>query len=203
VISELAKLRGSIAGVGKPKHVGATSHETRDAAWKASQKAKFVEIFNNEEEAQAFVELATEADQQALEKLIALLNNIERNAKKSLGDDENHERSSEDTFRKLTASLNSDVTSLNGTLKKQRENLNGYIRKINELTITIKIREDLLASKKKDLHSTKEERRNKENQYNADKKKRDEEKRVIQKVQKIVSERLARMSQYLRSNVNK
>jgi len=129
VIDELSKLRGSVSGIGKPSHVRATDQEKRDANWKASQKAKLIEIIGNEEEAEAFLELATEADQAALEKLIALLRNILNQAQKSLNDDERHERRSLATYKKLRADLESDINQLKTTLAKQNANLADYIKK--------------------------------------------------------------------------
>jgi len=96
VVADLTKLKGSIAGVAKPSFVHSIAAERRD---QAALKAKFVEIFDDEE-AQAFVELATEADQAALDRLIALLNNIKRNVKKSLANDERHEAKSKAVYKK-------------------------------------------------------------------------------------------------------
>jgi len=204
VIDELSKLRGSVSGIGKPSHVRATDQEKRDANWKASQKAKLIEIIGNEEEAEAFLELATEADQAALEKLIALLRNILNQAQKSLNDDERHERRSLATYKKLRADLESDINQLKTTLAKQNANLADYIKKkINQLIVTIKIRTDLLNAKKMELQNTITERANKLNKYMSDKAKRDQERKVIDRVIKIVKERLTRMSQYLRNSVNK
>jgi len=203
VIDELSKLRGSVSGIGKPSHVRATDQEKRDANWKASQKAKLIEIIGNEEEAEAFLELATEADQAALEKLIALLRNILNQAQKSLNDDERHERRSLATYKKLRADLESDINQLKTTLAKQNANLADYIKKINQLIVTIKIRTDLLNAKKMELQNTITERANKLNKYMSDKAKRDQERKVIDRVIKIVKERLTRMSQDLRNSVNK
>jgi len=204
VIAELSKLRGSISGVGKPKHMQAISNERRDAAWKAGVKKSFIEIIaDDDEETNAFIELATEADQAALEKLIALLNNISRNTKKSLSDDERSEAQSLASFKKLKASLVGDIKSLENLLKRQHTNLDQYVKKINELTITINIRLSLQHSRETELKNTEVELRTKEQHYHADTAHRSKEKAVIQRVQKIVKERLAAMSHFLRSNVNK
>jgi len=169
VIAELSKLIGSVSGVGRPSHVKSIGQENRDAQWKAAQKAKLIEIVGSEEEADAFLELATEADQAALEKLIALLRNILNQAQKSLNDDERHERRSLATYKKLRADLESDINQLKTTLAKQNANLADYIKKINQLTVTIKIRTDLLNAKKMELKNTITERANKLNQYMSDK----------------------------------
>jgi len=88
-------------------------------------------------------------------------------------------------------------------LAKQRANLAKYNKKINELTVTIKIRKDLLRSRRQELKNTKKERLEKEARYNRDKKKRNQEKKIIHRLQKIVRDRLARMSQFLKGKVNK
>jgi len=203
VIVELSKLRGSVSGIGRPSHVAAIANEKRDAAWKAGVKKSFIEIVGDDDETNAFIELATEADQAALEKLIALLNNILRNTKKSLQDDEKAEAQSVASFIKIKASLEGDISSLDSLLKRQQANLDGYIKKINELTITIGIRVSILHSRQLELKNTTAERATKLAHYNADTAHRSKEKLVIQRVQKIVKERLAAMSRFLRSNVNK
>src|SRR5262249_46673958 len=48
VIVKLNRLKGSIAGIGKPAHVGAIAQEKRDAAWKAKMKKSFVEIVGDD-----------------------------------------------------------------------------------------------------------------------------------------------------------
>ena len=203
VIANLRKLRGSISGIGKPSHIGAIASEKRDAAWKAGIKKSFVEIVGNDEEAAAFAELATEADQNALSKLIALLKRINRNVKKSLADDEAYEKESRATYRRLRVTLKQDNAVLTTTLARQRANLERYIKRINELTVTIKIRVDLLKSRRQELKNTRQERLTKEARYNSDKKKRNQEKSIINKLQRIVKDRLARMSQFLKSSTNK
>jgi len=203
VVASLVKLRGSISGIGKPKHVKGVSQEKRDAAWRGRMKKSFLEIVGDDVEASAFAELATEADQDALERLIALLNRIAQNVKKSLADDEAYEKESRSTYKRLKTALEKDVSILNAALVKQRANLEKYKKKINELTVTIKIRRDLLRTRKTELKNTRRERQQKENAYNRDKKKREEEKAIIRKLQKIVKDRLARMSAFLKGTVNK
>jgi len=202
VVANLVKLRGSIAGIGKPKHVKEIGQEKRDAAWKAKMKKSFVEIIGDDVEAAAFAELATEADQDALERLIALLNRIQVNVKKSLADDEAWEKKSRAIYKRLKTTLTKDNAVLTVTLTKQRANRAKYIKKITELTVTIKIRKSLLATRKGELVITKKEKMMKKATYNRDKKKRSEENAIIRKLQKIVKDRLARMSQFLKSKVN-
>jgi len=86
VVKTLRQLKGSISGVGKPAHVKAIAQEIRDADWKKKHPA-LLQVFS-ETELDLFIEMATEADQDALEKLIGLLHKLIRSAKKSLADDE-------------------------------------------------------------------------------------------------------------------
>jgi len=166
-------------------------------------RRSLAEIVGDDEETQAFIELATEADQSALSRLIALLNNILRHAQKSMDDDRENERSSRATFKRLRLGLRNDITTLNNALKKQRERLSIYKRRINELSNKIKIRRSILVTKRKEKVQVETARRNAENQYNVERKQRRKEMRVIKRVRRIVNERLARMSQFLRGKVNK
>jgi chromosome segregation ATPase len=202
VVASLRRLQGSISGIGKPSHVGSIGQERRDAAWKGGIKRSFAEIVDSDEEATAFAELATEADQSALAKLIALLNQIQRNVKKSLADDEAYEKESRATYRRLKTTLIKDNIVLKAALEKQRANLARYKKKINELTVTIKIRVELLRSREQELRNTRTELQTKEARYQRDKKKRAEENAIIRKLQRIVKQRLAKMSQFLRSKSN-
>jgi len=58
-------------------------------------------------------------------------------------------------------------------------------------------------SRELELKNTKKELKTKEARFHADTAHRTKEKAVIQRVQKIVKERLAAMSRFLRKNVNK
>jgi hypothetical protein len=202
VVARLVKLRGSISGIGKPSHVGAVAQEKRDAKWKAGIRTKFAEIVGSDEEATAFAELATEADQNALERLIALLNRIGQNVRKSLGDDQAYEQESRVTYKKLKVTIVKDNAVLQATLVKQRANLDRYNKKIISLTLTIKIRVSLLKSRRTELAQTRKTLLEKENRYQRDKKKRAQENAIIRKLQRIVKDRLARMSQFLRTKAN-
>jgi len=203
VIANLEKLRGSISGIGRPKHVKEIGQEKRDAKWKAKMKRSFLEIIGDDEEAAAFAELATEADQNALQRLIALLNRIQTNVKKSLADDEAYEKESRAIYKRLKTILEKDNKTLATALTKQRANKAKYEKVITELSVTIKIRKALLVTRGRELGITKQERFMKESNYNRDKKKRSQEKKIIMKLQRIVKDRLARMSQFLKGKVNK
>jgi chromosome segregation ATPase len=202
VIARLNKLKGSISGIGKPAHVGAIAQETRDAKWKASMKRSFAEIVPDDDAA-AFAELATEADQSALAKLVAILTNILRNVKRSLADDASYEKESRTTYHKLKVTLIKDNQVLQATLKHQKANLAAYISKINSLTVSIKLKTAVLVLRQKELKAAKAEYIRLEGIYNKNKRKRNQEKGIIHKLQKIVNDRLARMSQFLKGGVNK
>jgi len=204
VVSQLVKLRGSVSGVGKPSHVGAIANERRDAAWKAGVRKSFVEITGEDnEETNTFIELATEADQAALEKLIVLLNSILRNTKKSLSDDERAEAQSVNSFNKIKATLESDIQNLENLLKRQRTNLDQYQKRVTDLTLTINIRTSLQRSRDLELRNAVKERKDKKDRFTAETAQRNKEKEVIQRVQKIVKERLTAMSRFLKTSVNK
>jgi len=99
--------------------------------------------------------------------------------------------------------LQKDNKVLGVALTKQRANKAKYEKTITELSVTIKIRKNLLVTRQRELGITKQERFMKESNYNRDKKKRSEEKKIIRKLQRIVKDRLARMSQFLKGKVNK
>jgi hypothetical protein len=200
VVGHLEKLRNSIAGVGKPSHVSATSQEKRDAAFARSKKA-LLEVMSSDE-VDALVEVATEADQAALLKLISILNRILNGTRASLRDQEAHELNSKRTFNKLKTNLSADVATLNNALKAQRKNLSKYNRKINELTVTIKLKKALLKTRVASRKAAKAEKLQKENKYHADRKQRHKELKVIRKLQVIVDTRLASMSKFLSSKTN-
>ena len=186
VISSLRKLRGDIRGVHDKHHVRATG---------------LAEV-SNDKEVSAFLELATEVDLHALRRLIAILKTIRHGEEVSLAIDERNEARSKKTFKKLILSLRADIAALNAAIKKQLARLSRYIKKLNELAITIKIRIDLLKSRRSELKATVEERRTKLNKYIRDRAHRRREKKVIRKVKKIVKERLAKMNSFLKSKVN-
>jgi len=202
VIANLEKLRGSVAGIGKPAHVRSTAQEKRDKKWKDKMKKSFVQIVGDDVEASAFAELATEADQSALDKLINLLNRIMANVKKSLGDDEKYEKESRAIYKRLKVTLTKDNEVLDTSLTKQRANKANYEKRITDLSVTIKIRKGLLVTRGREKGIQIQSRFMKENAYNRTKKERDQQEKVIRKLQRIVKDRLARMSQFLKSKVN-
>merc|ERR1712070_890774 len=180
VVAELKHLVGSVSGAGKPTHVKVNAEEKRDAAH--ALKKAFIEISQEEAEINAFVELATEADQAALEKLIALIEKVKKKTIASYNDDKNHEEAS--------------------ILKHKTKNLNTYIKIIAETKALIATKEKLLKETRALLAATIKEYKEKEAKYLADKAQRDSERIVIKKLQSIVQKRLANMSKYLTEQSN-
>jgi len=162
-------------------------------------KRSFVELTGDEAEAQLFLEMATSADQRQLLKLIQLLQSLSLSTKKSLNDDEAHERKSLKTFNQLRDSLTADNKKLDAAIAEQTKNLAHYKSEVARLSKKIAEEKILLESKKVERTVTIKQRQDAENQYKHDKAERDSERKVIQRLQKIVDERLANMSKFLRS----
>jgi len=201
VVAELKHLVGSVSGAGKPTHVKVNAEEKRDAAHAALKKA-FIEISQEEAEINAFVELATEADQAALEKLIALIEKVKKKTIASYNDDKNHEEASILKHKTLKALLESDNRKLDRMIAEETKNLNTYIKIIAETKALIATKEKLLKETRALLAATIKEYKEKEAKYLADKAQRDSERIVIKKLQSIVQKRLANMSKYLTEQSN-
>jgi len=200
VINELNKLRGSISGTGRPGHVEAISAETRDAAWKKSHPA-LLEIFT-EGDISSFAQMATEADQDQLSKLVDMLVALKRSTQKSLADDDVNEQDSVKHFNQALTRLQSDISLLNVTLKRQRDNLAKYLRRKTGLETEIRDKTNLRVKNENFLAQTIEIRRQEGLKYESDKRARNREKNIIRKLQRIVDEKLARMKEFLRKRVN-
>jgi hypothetical protein len=228
VIRELKKLTGSVSGKARPTHVSEIAAEKRDREYAAQPAARksgskksapkggkpagkpnksktdklkrsFVELTGDEAEAQLFLEMATSADQRQLMKLIQLLQSLSLSTKNSLNDDEAHERKSLKTFNQLRDSLTADNKKLDAAIAEQTKNLAHYKSEVARLSKKIAEEKILLESKKVERTVTIKQRQDAENQYKHDKAERDSERLVIQRLQKIVDERLANMSKFLRS----
>jgi len=197
VVNELNKIVGSVAGE-RPDHVEVSAEEQRDRAFANS----FVQLSPLKVDVEQFLQLATTADQEALQKLIGMLNALSNTAKQSLEEDTEHEEKSRETYEALKASLTEDNENLNQQIQEQEENKAAYEAEISRLVTKIAAEEELLAETQQTLASTIQERQDKEAQYEADKAERTEEKSVIQRLQKIVKERLANMSKFLSANAD-
>jgi len=204
VINELTKLQGSISGTNKPAHVDPIDSETRDRDWKsrvdaATLAASFVQLSKNQKDAMIFAELASSADQDALSKLLGLLNNLSDSAKQSLNDDETHEQNSISTHDSLFSILNEDNAKLESNIKDQNSHQKEYSDKVTALTVEITSLTGIKTSKEEERDATIKERATKETQYLSDKFERDGERKVIEKLQGIVRERLHNMSKFLKA----
>jgi len=197
VVKELQNLIGSISGKDKPAHVEDIAAETRDRAFAAAKKS-FVQITKDETNALLLAQLATSADQDALNKLIALLGDIKLAAEKSLNHDEDFEKNSKTLYDKLNSDLNADNELLNKNIEDQNKNLKVYIDRINELNTNIANNQKLLEEKTAERAQTIKFRDEKQAQYDQDKKEREREIEVIKKLKGIVDSRLKNMSAFLK-----
>jgi len=196
VIEELKKLLGSVSGVGKPASVEEIAQETRDREFKL--KNSFVQVTRDETEALLFAQLATTADQEALDKLISLLRDLQESTKKSSNEDESHEEKSKATYEVLKASFTTDNQNLDKNIKDQGEKRTDYAEKKKKLDSEITDHKKIKTSTEAELEEKTKEKLQKEAQYNSDKLERDNERVVIKKLQEIVKERLANMSKFLK-----
>jgi len=200
VVAELSKLKGSISGVGMPAGEHMISAESRDAAWKKSHPA-LLEIFS-QTDINNFIQVATEADQDQLSKLIDMLGALKRSAQKSLADDDENEQNSKKVFKKALTRLQSDIALLTATIKRQNDNLTKYNRQKTSLQTEIHDKKALKAKNEAFLKQTKEIRRQEKLKYESDKRGRNKEKAIISRLQKIVDEKLAKMKDFLKKRVN-
>jgi hypothetical protein len=196
VIKQLNHLVGSVSGKGKPTHVKASAEELRDL------KNAFVQISQDEAEINAFIQTATEADQHILNQLIRQLNSIRASVVKSLNDDTAHEKRSKKVFQQLDALLRNDNKRLDSSIANQEKRWNAYVKEVARLKQKIADKERLLKAYQSQLTNAINERLAKERRYLADKAQRNTERKVIEKVQKIVQRRLANMTAYLKTQVN-
>jgi hypothetical protein len=230
VLKELNTLVGSVSGVNRPEHVRQGAEEKRDASFLQSAKPapqkqdddddevkpeprgekpdsrgplekSFMQISQDEAEVQAFVELATQADQKALGDLIKAILKIKDSTQQSYNDDVVHEKRSLAAYVHLKSLLESDNRKLQRMIVEETKNHATYVRRVAELTVqiaqTIKLRNGKIAEK----NATIKERLAKKARYEEDKAQRDEERRVIKRIDAIVKRRLANMSKYLNENL--
>ena len=201
VMIALRKLKGSISGVNRPGHVAEINAETRDRQWKKTHGAALLQIFS-EDEIDNFVQIATQADQDGLSKLLGLLSNLYRSAQKSLDDFEQDENQSKRTFNLLITNLSSDIEKLESLISRQKNNLTAYLSYRNILVVEIKEKKNLKVKNEEFLKQTIETRRVELLRYEADMRARNREKLIIRRIEKIVNEKLARMNAFVKSRVN-
>jgi hypothetical protein len=215
VVVELTKLVGSISGNGKPAHVDAIAQETRDAAFEAAANKKdivpttkadivkdiatsFLQFSQNDEETNLFVQMATSADQNALNKLIKTLNTLKESTQRSFNDDKSAEARSKKSFAELMISLVADNKKLGKMIGTSNKHMVEYGAKVQKLKTEIIAKTKLRDAKSAEKKATADERNVKEKQYNDEKADRSEEVSVVERLQKIVLTRLATMSKYLK-----
>lgn len=192
VVKILQKLIGSISGNGRPEHVQEIAEETRDQMKKA-----FIQMKRTEEEADLFVQLATKADQAALEKLITLLLKLKVNTEKSKHDDEADEVKSKSTFEKLLDDLTLDIANLDKLAGAQALNIEKYNKQKGELEIKVGELEKLVSKLETDLKLLQEELAKKEAEYKKNRAEMESEIEVVKRLQVIVNERLAKTHEFL------
>ena len=195
VVEELNKLIGSVSGKGKYDHIQENAAEQRD-----SLKKSFLQVTRDEQEANLFVQMATQADQDALRKLIDLLINVRDSTRKSLNDDVQHEKESLETYTKLVESLEADNKNLADNIEVQTKNRDTYIKRVEDDKAKIASLTKLLQETLAELEQTEKEPASKKAQYLADKAERDSERTVINRLIGIVQRKLENMSKFLRSN---
>jgi len=160
-----------------------------------------LEIFS-EADVQSFAQVATEADQDALSKLIGLLSSLKLSAEKSLQDDDESEKNSLKYYKKALTRLQSDISLLTTTIKRQNDNLTKYRRRRISLKTEIHDKTELKKKNEAFLAQNIKIRESEKLRYEEDKRGRDREKAIIRKLQKIVDEKLARMKDFLKKRVD-
>ena len=195
VVKQLEKLIGSISGKGKPKELKEIAAEKRDRLHKS-----FVEITHNDEEAAMFVQMATEADQKALSRLISILKKLRASAESSYNNDQAAESKSKRTFKNLSSIIDADVKKLNNRITQQNRNLKKYEKNLRSINNTIESEKRLRKNKQTEHKLTKKERAEKTEIYHKEKAQRESEMEIVRKLLKIVKTRLSNMSKYLKDS---
>jgi len=160
-----------------------------------------LELFS-EKDINMFLQVAEQADQDSLMKLIGLLQDLLRSTKKSLADDHEGEERSVKCYNQLVTKLNTDIGLLNTAIKKQQANLDSYQKELNALNVTINTLEALLKKNIAYRDSNIAIRTQQREKCAADTRQRSYEAKVIAKIRDVVEKRLASMSALLKSRVD-
>jgi hypothetical protein len=200
VVKELRRLIGSVSGAGVPGHVRLGDEEKRDLA--SGIKHAFMQITQDEAEVQAFIELATQVDQRALVHLIEALKKIKASTQKSYNNDVAHEKRSVQAYQHLKEILESDNRKLTSMIIQETKNHKLYVQRVAELIVKIAQTRKLRKAKIAEKNATIKERLAKKRRYLADKAQREEERRVIHRIDVIVKQRLENMSNFLKERVD-
>ena len=200
VMIALRKLRGSVAA-NRPGHVKEIQSEQRDRNWKKEHGGALMQIFS-QEEIDNFVEIATEADQDGLTKLLALLEALRKSSNKSLIDFDSDEHHSHKSYNLLMSKLKFDISKLEGIIQRQKNNLQAYISSRNSLNVEISEKINLRTRNQQFMTQTLEIRRVQKLKYESDARGRNKEMLIIKRLEKIVKEKLAKILEIVKRNVN-
>lgn len=195
VIGQLRTLTGSVNGE-RPDVVQANEYEVRDDAYKAIQTS-FLQITKNKQEAAIFAQMATRADQEALAKLIALLEKLREASKDSLNADETKEAESVNSYNILKATIQADNVKLVNAIAEQTTHIANYTAEYNVTVVDRQNSQAELDAKVALKASLIQQFNTEKARYEADKLERDNERNIINKLIAIVDERLAGMSKFL------
>jgi len=198
VVNELQKLVGSISGAGRPEHVAELAHETRDREFAAATSFVQLQLPKNQNELMAFLQTASKANQESLQKLIGVLNGLKASAQASLNADEQHEQNSREAYDTLLATLENDNIALVSNIEAQEINLKNYQDQLEEVKGRLAQNREQLANKEQELAATIQERIDVEAAYKQEKEDRAAERAIVEKLQRIFNERLANASSFLR-----
>jgi len=147
----------------------------------------------------AFVQTATKADQAALNKLINVLLNLAESAKASLNADKAHEDASVEANAELEATLEHDNAALLEAIAAQNANLTDYNTQLEETKARLNNNRETKHNKEVELAETITERSDRTFAYQKEKEERADEKLIVERIQKIVTERLQNASSFLKS----
>lgn len=128
VVVKLNALVGSIAGRNQPKHVREVAAETRDRAFAAAAAARKKSFLQADELPESFaeLELTLNADQNALNKLKALINKLANDVFKKKVGTVKYLAETKATFEMLTVSYAREIALNQSALLKQTKNKQLY-----------------------------------------------------------------------------
>lgn len=192
VIEKLKQMIGSVSGVGKFEHIGATDTEKRDIAWKAEQKASFLQLRKIVPEFSNMVELSMNADQGALEKLINILSGFSKDASAEILEKENYLQNLEDTYEDLTQQMKDEIQLNRDAKKLQEEKKTEYVNEkaLKETEKTEKENRKAALEKEKEINLGLQSQL--KSTHDKEKLDRSKEEEIVNNLIKIVEKRLVR-----------
>lgn len=207
VVGKLRKLVGSVSAAKVPTHVRLTASEKRDIEWKKKNpkvlKKSFLQIENQistelakeSKEYSMFIETTLNADQGALQKLMDLISKLQKDVLEKKAKTVKHLESINAVYLLIKNSTNKEIALNNIALVRQTANRAAYVSRKAELEkqrAAAEARRDLLI-KEKTLNENL--RKNLEATYLKEKALRGEEYAVVEKLVKIVENRLVKRLQ--------